>query len=278
MDEETQDAQVESDLSRSFDFLSRSRSLPEITVRDDQYEFPWLHDAVKACRGQRKRFRLVDSGHLNRDQLEWLGQAGCDIYTDDSVGRSEHDLDVINRACTQGRAILAYFFHGPLDGSQDAEEPPYSQLIRLGNAGIYIHISNREKSRDLALLASVAHACRRGGGWLVYYHHGEISGGLIDVAESGSWIHMEGDGLNPEGGIQIMRDVLKASQRAGTGLVLYVEDEVDITWLWDVLKGGGVLLFRNEHFDFRSPYRAVEEAAHKRLDHRAYFLDTTHLP
>ena len=279
MEEETQKAQEDPVLFRSFELLFKSQTQPEITVRDDQYDYPWLLDAAKACRGRSRRFRLVDSGFLNRDQLEWLAQAGADIYTDDKVSRSEHDLDVINSACRQGHSILALFFNGPLEKDIEADDSPYSSLLRLAGAGVYIHVTNREHVRDLAALNDIAHACLKAGSWLVYYHHGVLSDDIINLAESGSWIHLAETSLTEKNSIQVLRDVLKSAKTAGTGVVLYIEKKIDISWLWDILKSGGFLLFKNEHFDYRSPYRAVEEeAVQNKLDHRAYFLHTTHLP
>lgn len=270
---------LDSEMEKAFNFLNRSIQGQTITVRDDQYDYSWLMDAVKTHRQRGGRFRLVDSGFLEPGQIQWMAEAGADLYTSDSVGRGEHDLVFFNKACQKGHSITALFHHGPLIGEEEEERLSFSQLKNLGSSGIYIHISNREHSRDMSLMNELAYSCSKGGSWLVYYHHGPLLSDCVFLAESGSWIHISDQNLTEEEHIHMAMDVQKTAHSAGAGLVLVVDSMIKISWLWDIIRSGGFIFFKNRHFDYKSPFRAVQEQALLRLpDFKGYYLNTTALP
>ena len=76
----------------------------DVTLRDDLYEFSALLDAVKAAKTKSVRFRLIDTGQLNQFQVEWLAEAGADVYTSDEARTDLQELELISRACKKGDA------------------------------------------------------------------------------------------------------------------------------------------------------------------------------
>jgi hypothetical protein len=135
---------------KAYELLSRAGKGTDITVRDDQYEFPWLLDSVKLCRKKGARFRLVDSGKLDRFQLEWLAGAGADLYTSDEARAEASDLEHVNRACQKGGAFVAYFHYGPLESEEESSPIPFFDLKDMGRSGIYFYLSNREMKREIS--------------------------------------------------------------------------------------------------------------------------------
>jgi len=269
----------ETPAEQEFEFLAQAESGQDVTVRDDQYEFSWLLDGVRRCRNRRKRFRLIDSGKLRSDQLEWMGEAGADIYTSDRVKREINELMNINDACRSGRSILAGFIYGDLpDDSQDGRLS-FSDVKRLAGCGMYLHLNNREFDRSLSRLSELAVECAAAGSWLVYYHRGIMVRELSDVAGSGSWIHLSEGSLKTDEDAPLLLDVLKSARAVGTGVVLHLTSPPAINWIWDFLQAGGHLQFHNHHFDYRSPFRAVEDQARRKIpDFRASYLDTVVFP
>jgi len=279
MEKETSDHHPNQKPERVIQLLNRSIQGKTVTVRDDQYEYSWLMDAVTAHRRKGNRFRLVDSGFLEPGKIQWMAEAGADIYTADNIGRGEHDLVFFQDASRKGRAITALFQHGPITEEEAEGEFSFSQLKNLGGSGVYVHASNMKIDRDLSLMAELAYSCAKGGGWLVYYHHGPLQPACIHLAESGSWIHISDQSLTGEENFQMVMDMQKAARKAGTGIVLVVESKINLAWLWDIIKAGGFILFKNRHFDFKSPFRAVQEEASERMpDFKAFYLNTTSLP
>jgi len=106
---------------KTYELLSLADKGKNITVRDDQHDFSSLLDSVKLCRRRYSRFRLIDSGKLDFFQLEWLGQAGADIYSSDKARSDAFELEFVNRACREGNAFASYFFHGLLESEEGSE-------------------------------------------------------------------------------------------------------------------------------------------------------------
>src|SRR3972149_11658327 len=168
MDEERRPAAEES----TYDLRSRAEKGRVITTRDDQYDFTAVLDAARLVRRSGGRLRLVDTGRFSAYELEWLAEAGTDLYTSDEARSNRAELGLLAKACARGDAVIAYFHHGIL--SADSGEAPTSPgfLAEAGRDGVDVHLSSRERARDLAGLAEIAHVCRRAGSRLGYYHHG----------------------------------------------------------------------------------------------------------
>lgn len=250
-----------------------------LTIRDDLYDFSFLLDTAKVARRRGVRFHLIDTGKLDRFQLEWLAEAGADIYSSDEARTNSFELELVNRACRKGRAICAYFHHGPLDTEEESESISYSGLQDLGRDGIYIHLTNRQNERDDFQLNELAFACQRGGSWLVYYHFGLLEFSLEELAKNGAWVHTSEQIFKEAEDRSLVLDNLKSAISAGLRFVLHVEKGLDISLLNDVMSTRAFILFKSSLFDRKSPFRALEKKARQRkLDFRAYYLYPNILP
>jgi len=277
-DESVKDKNAEAP-EKAYELLSWAGKGTDITVRDDQHEFPWLLDSVKLCRKKGARFRLVDSGKLDRFQLEWLAGAGADLYTSDEARAEVSELEHVNRACQKGGAFVAYFHNGPLESEEESSSISFLDLKDMGRSGIYFYLSNREMKREISRLNELAHACRKGGSWLVYYLHGSLENSLEDLARNEPWIHVTDQIFQEPEDPALVLDKVRAAVSAGAKLILHVEKGLDISLLRDVINTQAFVLFKSSLFDYRSPFRALERKTRKRkLDFRAYYLYPAFLP
>ncbi len=277
-DESIQDKDAEL-AKKGYELLSRAGQGTDITVRDNQYEFLWLLDSVKLCRKKGARFRLVDSGKLDRSQLEWLAGAGADLYTSDEARAEASGLENVNSACQKGGAFVAYFHYGPLESEEESSSISFFDLKDMGRSGIYFYLSNREMKREISKLNELAHACRKGGSWLVYYLHGSLENSLEDLARNETWIHVTDQIFQEPEDPTLVLDKVRAAVSAGAKLILHVEKGLDFSLLCDVIKTQAFVLIKSSLFDYKSPFRALERKARKRkLDFRAYYLYPTFLP
>lgn len=258
---------------KTYALLSMASKGGDVTVRDDQYDFSSLLDSVKLCRRRGRRFRLIDSGKLDLFQLEGLGEAGADIYTSDGARSDSSELELVNRACRKGNAIVSYFHRGLLESEEESDSTSFSGLQKMGRSGIYLHLSNREGVRNVSQLADLAYACLRGGSWLVYYHHGILESSFEELGKDGTWIHISDESLKKsEEGAQILNKV-KSLLSSGVKLIIHLEKGLDFLLLRDIMRAGAFVLFKSSLYDYRSPFRTLEREARKRkVDFRAYYL------
>ena len=258
--------------NKALDILSRASREKNLTVRDDQYDFPGLLDLVKAWRKSNRRVRVVDSGKIEAVQLEWLGEAGADIYTSDRARGNPEELELIHKACRRGRAITAYLLQGPLK-EDEGEGPFFSDIVNLGKNGIYLYLSIRNTSLDFSMLRELASTAKKGGSWLVYYHHGPLEETLEELARSSAWIHLSDRSLKQPKDAEQVIELIKTSESRKPRFVIHVERRWDVRQLQDVLETGAYVLFKTALSDYRSPLRPLEEKSKKqKLDFRAYYL------
>jgi hypothetical protein len=258
---------------KTYDLLSRAGRGLEITTRDDQQEFVSLLDAAKAARRRGGRLRLVDAGRFGAFELEWLAEAGADLYTSDEARPNKVDLGLLARACARGDSILAYFHHGVL--AADSGDTPASPgfLADLGRDGVDVHLSNREQTRDLTGLAAVADHFRKAGSRFVYYHHGSPAAALAGLGRSGAWVHLSDRDFPAGGGGEPVTDIAAEAAAAGSGLVIHLERGLPAKRVLELLKAGAFVLFRTPPADLKSPLRALErQARRRRLDRRSFYL------
>lgn len=255
-----------------FSLLAQARNQGDLTVRDDLYSETLLLDAVRICRKKGRRFRLVDSGRLDRFQLEWLLEAGADLYTSDEVRKDLSELEGLLRDVGRGRAQLSLFVQGalfPESFSQETERPP---LFQLGAGGAFIHVSNREAARDWKALETLALECRSGGSHIVYYFHGDFNSDLGDLAAHKLWIHLSEESFAQAEARSQFLDLLKSS-RTQARFVLFSQGEQDARWLQELFFAGAYIIFLKKQFDYRSPYKAIErKAVRRQLPHTAFYL------
>jgi hypothetical protein len=250
----------------------------EIVVRDDQLEFAALLDMVKERRKNRGRLRLIDSGAFDPSKLEWLGEAGADIYTSDAARPNAGEIVRIDRAAKKGHAIAAYFHHGALDSDEKEKSVPFSGLQEMGRSGIDLHLSNKYRQREWAKLEELAFACENGGARLVVYHHGPLAADLEGLARQGAWIHISDESLRSEQDVTVFADCVAAARGKGSNLVFHLEHPIALAWLENIFASGAFVLFNIPPTDYRSPLRPFEAASKKRRpDFRATYIDATFL-
>ncbi len=264
---------------KAFQLLSWARQGQDITARDDQYEFPTFLDAIKICRKKGFRFRLIDSGTLMLSQLEWLVEAGADLYTSDEARNNFFELELLNKACRRNGTILAYFHHGPFEPRVEEELGSFSALQGLARSGAYFYLADRERERDLQRLNELAAACRQGGSWLVHYHFGPLELPLDELAKNKVWFHFLDQKFKEIEDRDQALDRMKSALSRGLKLILHVEKVLDYSSLEELMKAGAFILFKSSLIDYRSPFKALEEKARQRkLDFRAYYLYPDFLP
>ena len=237
-----------------------------VTVRDDQHDFFWLLDAARAARRKERRFRLVDSGKLDSSSLEWLARAGADLYTADDVRADVNGLTRIQRAGLPSGAWTVFFQYGEIGGETGG--PTLERARELVQSGIDLHISNRDRPRDLALLADIGGRRKAGRAEMVYYHHGRLAEGLEHLAEAGLWIHMTDRDLELGPDLARLGDISRTGRRRGAGLVVHVDAGLSQTGLADLRRAGAYLIM-----NIPSGFGYLGRP----LSPRAFYLDTTFL-
>jgi hypothetical protein len=265
--------------SRVFELLAEARAGVGVTSRDDQNDFFAFLDSAKLCRRTGGRFRLIDTGKFSLSELEWLGEAGADVYASDEVRPDKTQVELLVKACGRGGGIVAYFHHGAIIRNKDDDPTSLSFLLELGRSGAYVHLSNRVKERGLDDLNELALVCRKAGSRFVYYHHGRPSAGFEELSRNGAWIHLSDERFEFPEDRAVLLNVLREARGAGGGLVLHIEKGLELELLRDVLRAGAFVLFKTPLADLNSPFRLLERQARRRtLDFRAYYLYTSILP
>ncbi|MGB8952661.1 MAG: hypothetical protein WCC06_08345 [Candidatus Aminicenantales bacterium] len=259
-------------IPKGYGLISLAEEEKSIAVRDDQHEFSWLLDAIKTCHKNQGRFHLIDSGKLAVFQLEWLAEAGADIFTSDEARPKSEEILLLSRAAKKGGRFLAFLHQGSLD-AEAKMTLTYPDLREVGRSGVYLHLSNRANPPEYAKLHELAYECQKGSCWLVYYHHGPLDADLEELARSGAWIHLSDKSVQKEEDLAHLLNILKAVPDKKTNIVFHMEREVPVLWLQDIFRAGAVILFKTPPSHYKSPLRALEkEAERQKLDRRACYI------
>ena len=133
-------------MTGAYELIDRMAAGRRLVVRDDQNTFEELLDAARASRARNDRFGVLDTGKLGASELEWIAEAGADIFTSDEARPNVLELALIAKACARGGGAVALLVNGTL-------EDRHADLAR---DGIILHVSNRERAVDLP---------RAGGRW-----------------------------------------------------------------------------------------------------------------
>jgi len=237
----------------------------DILIRDDKTDFHSLLASLKACRASGGRLRLIDSGMFEISDLEWLGEAGVDIATSDQARRELAEFILMGNAARKGKASAAYFHHGPFDLKEAPKSISLSALAEMGRIGIHLYVSNAKEGRDASALEMLARACRDGKARFVYYHHGGLEARLENFCRQGAWIHCPGSSLRNRDDLLLLGDCLAAARAAGSGVILHLERPSDADGLNDLFDAGAYLVFQTPPSDYRSPQRALELQAKRRM-------------
>jgi hypothetical protein len=222
---------------------------------------------------------LIDTRKFSLFDLEWLAEAGADIYTSDEARTDKTELDLLVRACARGSSVVAFLQHGALTANLGGVAPSIDFLLEIGRCGVDLHLTNREIVRDFDHLAGLAHACRRAGSYFVYYHHGRPTAGLEEVVRNGAWVHLSDRTFQAEEDAPLLVDLISRATAAGSGLILHIEKGQGLSVLRELFRTGAYLLFKTPPSDSWSSLRPVETEARKRVPNfRTYYLFTTFLP
>lgn len=277
MDKEKQEQKEPALPEKAYVLFSLLEKKQNITLRDDEYDFDMLLDAVRRFRDRRYRFRLIDTGRFDPFELEWITGHGADIYTSDEVRTSVHDLEFISSASKKGNAFVFYLISGKWENGE--EDLSFSDLSNVARCGAYLYLTNRQQPRDIQKVARLAYQCAQSGSWLVYYHHGPLESSLLELAQNGAWIHVTDKSLEEEKNHSIVRDMVLSSRSAGSNVVLHWDGGENLVFLNDMVQAGAVVLFKSPLFDYKSPLKTLEKGIRrKRLDFRAYYLYPSVLP
>jgi hypothetical protein len=277
MDNEKQEARESVSPDKTFDLISLLKKKQNITVRDDQYDFSTLMDAVRQFRDRRYRFRVIDTGRFDPFELEWITVNGADLYTSDAARAQVHDLELISSASKKGNAYVFYLVKEKWENGGEGSLT-FSDLMNVGRCGAYLHLTNREQPRDIPQVARLAYDCVQSGSWLVYYHHGPLEKSLLELARNGAWIHLNDRSLEGESQAMV-REMVLSARSAGSNVVLHWDGGEKFDLLNDIVTAGAVVLFKSPLFDYKSPMKVLEEGIkRKRLDFRAYYLNPSVLP
>ena len=278
MDRESQEERNLAPPNKTFELFSLIKKKQNITVRDDQYDFSLLLDAVRQFRDRRYRFRLIDTGRFDPFELEWITSHGADLYTSDENRASVHTLELVSASARKGNAVVACLINGKMDAEGD-DVLSFTDLMNVGRGGVYLHLTNRNHTRDIQQISRLADNCAKSGSWLVYYHHGPLEASLLELGRNGAWIHITDQSLEEEASRLMIRDIVLSAQSAGSNLVLHWDNGDKYSLLEDIVKAGAVVLFETTLFDYKSPLKVLEKGIRrKRLDYRTYYLHPSVLP
>ena len=243
----------------------------DLVLRDDQAEFFCILDEVGKRRAHGSRVRLIDSGAFSILEAERLALAGADIFTSDKAGRPPADLLILNDAAKKSGTTLAFFLEGPIANEPGMTGFPMAALREGVREGLALYLSNKKIARSVADLTVLAEDARDGRGVIGYYHHGPLVLGLSELIRTGAWLHVAAVPESESETVPALLDIARAAE--GGGLVIHLDSLFSDAAVEDLLDAGAYLLFRTPPFDYRSPYRKLEERAARRvLDPRAYYL------
>jgi len=273
--EEVKNELEQDDQKSSVDKISGKMDL---TFCDDQYDYDWFLDVLNRGKPRRVRFRLVDTGKFEGHQLEKMVGMGADLYTSDRVRKDVLELEFILKAAKSVGTIVAFLLQNEIVSEEKHNFIPLASLAHLGRQGLFFHVSNREKDRNLADLSQIGVQCRKGSSRLIYYHHGPMTPEFVDLAKEGVWIHMSNKSIQSEDDLFLFLDMTAAARTSGANCVLYVEKEMSFSFLHEAVKSPALVLFKTAPVDFKSSFKPlVDEAVSKHLDYRAFYLYSTFL-
>lgn len=278
MDKETHEEREYAVPKKASELFSLLKKKQNITVRDDQYDFSLILDAVRQFQDRRYRFRLIDTGRFDPFELEWITSHGADLYTSDEARPHVHDLELVNASARKGNAFVACLINRKLD-AEGENVLSFSDLVNVGRSGVYLHVTNRNHERDTQQMYRLAYNCAKSGSWMVYYHHGPLEEWLLELGRSGAWIHITDRSLEEEESQTMVRDLVLSAQSADSNLILHWENGEKFSLLDDIVTAGAVVLFKSPLFDYKSPLKVLEKGIRRnRLDYRTYYLHPSVLP
>lgn len=264
---------------RTYELMDRVRTRQDLVIRDDQFDYEALLDAVGYARRRRIRLSLLDTGRFGLAEVEALARGGARVLTSDDTRPRADEWEVLLEASRKGGTHLSVFWNGPLPAGQAAPGPTFQALEDLLGAGLDFHISDRRHPRDPESLAGLAAAAKRGRAYFVIYHVGPLAEGLAGPAGLRAWIHFADEAIADRPGTGLAVEIAKAASRAGSRAVVHIERGLPLELLEALWEAGAALLFLTPPSDDRSLLRPVErKALRRKLPARAFHLSTAFLP
>ncbi len=255
-------------MTGAYELIDRIGRGRELIIRDDLNTFEELLDAARAAKARRTRFGVLDTGKFGVSEIEWLAEAGANIFTSDEARPDASELVLVAKACARGGAEVALIVSGPL-GDRHGD---------LARDGVILHVSNRERAIDLPALSELAGAAKAGGGYLVYYHHGALLEDLAGLASAGARIHLSDKALEDQD-LDFMASLPEAARAGGGEIILSIEKGMPLLFLRKLFEAGAILFFKTPPSDRRSLMRGLERKAEKRRPAPgSFYLQDTFLP
>lgn len=258
---------------RTYELLDKIRLRRDVAIRDDQFDYATLAEAIGFARASGYRLAVIDTGRFGVTELEWLVREGARLFTSDAARPNGEELSSLVKASRKSRSSLAFLQNGALQAPA-TDSRVFSRVLRsLVEEGMDLHLSNREQARDLPLLVELSESAAAGRAYLAYHHHGRPVSGLVDLASAGSWIHLPDGNLSEEGDFETALAAAAASRKAGRRLVVHIEKGLSLDRIESLWACGAALLFKAGPSDYASLQRPIERKAYlRRLSPRVFYL------
>jgi hypothetical protein len=264
---------------RTYELMDRVRTRRDLVIRDDQFDYEALLDAVRYAGRRRIRLSLLDTGRFGLAELEALARGGARILTADEARPRADEWEVLLEAGREAGTRLSVFWNGPLPSSDASAGVTAQALEDLLRGGMDFHVSDRAHPRDPERLVALAAAARKGRAYFVLYHVGPLAPELAGLAAHRAWIHFSDASVPDEAGAVAAIELARAAARTGSKAVLHIERGLPLELLEALEKAGAALVFLTPPSDDRSLLRPVERRAGRRkLPARAFHLSTAFLP
>jgi len=264
---------------RTYELMDRVRTRQDLVIRDDQFDYEPLLDAIGYARRRRIRLSLIDTGRFGLADLEALARGGARVLTSDEARPRADEWEALVEACREGGTHLSVFWNGPFPAAGDEAAVPRQTLEDLLGRGMDIHLTDRDHARDARTLAGLAAAAKKGRSYLVFYRTGPPVAELAGPARRRAWIHFTDRDSAEEGWAGPALEIARAAASSGARAVVHVERGLPLELLEKLWGAGAALVFLTPPSDDRSLLRPIERKAPRRkLPERAFHLSTAFLP
>ena len=264
---------------KTYELLDRVRMRQDLVIRDDQFDYEALLEAVRYAGRKRIRLSLLDTGRFGLTEVEALARGGARILTSDEARPRADEWEILLEVCRTSRTHLSVFWNGPLPVADQTSGISLQTLEDLLGRGMDLHLSNRTHNRDAGTLAGLAAAAKKGKGYLVIYHLGPLVPELAGPAGRRAWVHFSDRDSTDGNWAELAVEIAGAAASSGARAAVHVERGLPLELLEELWTIGAALIFLTPPSDDRSLLRPVErKAARRKLPARAFHLSTAFLP